>query len=126
MAGLDWITDNATLVLPAIRVVNMSLGRPGTLGDNPALRASVQALTQAGITVVGAAGNDNTVGVSGPVPATSPEVIAVASTTVTAGTSACAGHASPVIGDTASYFTTDGAFDVLTDIGVSVWRPGGG
>jgi subtilisin family serine protease len=124
MAGLDWITDNATLVSPAIRVVNMSLGRPGTLGDNPALRASVQALTQAGITVVVAAGNDSTVEVSGQVPATYPEVIAVASTTATAGTSACAGHASPVIGDTASYFTTDGAFDVLTDIGVSVSAPG--
>ncbi len=124
MAGLDWIADNATLVSPAIRVVNMSLGRPGTLDDNPALRASVQALTQAGIAVVVAAGNDSTLEVSGQVPATYPEVIAVASTTATAGTSACAWHASPVIGDTASYFTTDGAFDVLTGIGVAVSAPG--
>ena len=124
MAGLDWIADNATLVSPAIRVVNMSLGRPGTLDDNPALRASVQALTQAGIAVVVAAGNDSTLEVSGQVPATYPEVIAVASTTATAGTSACAWHASPVIGDTASYFTTDGAFDLLTGIGVAVSAPG--
>src|SRR6266508_2421530 len=112
MAGLDWIADNATLVAPAIR------------DDNPALRASVQALTQAGIAVVVAAGNDSTLEVSGQVPATYPEVIAVASTTATAGTSACAWHASPVIGDTASYFTTDGAFDMLTGIGVAVSAPG--
>jgi subtilisin len=123
MAGLDWIADNPSLV-PPIRVVNMSLGRPGTLNDNPALRASVQALTQAGITVVVAAGNDSTLEVSGQVPATYPEVIAVASTTATAGTSACAGHASPVIDDTASYFTTDGAFDSTTGIGVTVSAPG--
>ena len=71
-----------------------------------------------------AAGNDSTLEVSQQVPATYPEVIAVASTTVMAGTSACAGHPSPVIGDTASYFTTDGAFDSLTGIGVSVSAPG--
>ena len=124
MAGLDWIADNAALVSPAIRVVNMSLGRPGTLNDNPSLRAAVQALTQAGITVVVAAGNESTLEVSQQVPATYPEVIAVASTTVMAGTSACAGHPSPVIGDTASYFTTDGAYDSLTGIGVSVSAPG--
>ena len=50
----------------------MSLGRPGTLDDNPALRASVQVLAQAGITVVVAAGNDSTLEVSGQVPATYP------------------------------------------------------
>ena len=31
---------------------------------------------------------------------------------------------SPIIGDTAPYFTTDGAFDSLTGIGVSVSAPG--
>jgi subtilisin len=124
MDGLDWIADNAAFVLPAIRVVNMSLGRPGTLGDNPALRESVRVLTRAGITVVVAAGNDGTLEVSEQVPATYPEVIAVASTTAIAGTSACAGHPSGVIGDTASYFTTDGAFDSTTGIGVSVSAPG--
>jgi subtilisin family serine protease len=124
MAGLDWIADHASLVSPAISVVNMSLGRQGTLDDNPALRASVQAVTGAGITVVVAAGNDGTLEVSRQVPATYPEVIAVASTTATAGTSACGGHPSPVVDDTASYFTTDGAFDSLTGIGVSVSAPG--
>lgn len=124
MAGLDWIADHAALVSPAIRVVNMSLGRRGTLDDNPALRAAVQAVVGAGITVVVAAGNDSTLEVSEQVPATYPEVVAVASTTATAGSSACGGHPSPVIGDTASYFTTDGAFDSLTGIGVSVSAPG--
>jgi subtilisin len=124
MAGLDWIINPTTQVTPAIRVVNMSLGRRGTLDDNPALRASVQAVVLAGITVVVAAGNDKTLEVSDQVPATYPEVIAVASTTATAGSSACGGHPSPVTGDTASYFTTDGAFDSLTGIGVSVSAPG--
>jgi subtilisin family serine protease len=124
MAGLDWITNPTTQVSPAIHVVNMSLGRRGTLDDNPALRASVQAVVRAGITVVVAAGNDSTLEVSDQVPATYPEVIAVASTTATAGSSACGGHPSPVSSDTASYFTTDGAFDSLTGIGVSVSAPG--
>jgi subtilisin family serine protease len=124
MAGLDWIADHATLVSPPIRVVNMSLGRPGSLGDNPALHASVHAVTLAGLTVVVAAGNDSTMEVSEQVPATYPEVIAVASTTATAGTSACAGHPNPVLADTASFFTTDGAFDSTTGVGVSVSAPG--
>jgi subtilisin len=124
MAGLDWVADHAVLVSPPIRVVNMSLGRPGTLGDNPALRASVQAVTQAGVTVVVAAGNDPALEVSEQVPATYPEVIAVASTTATAGTSACAGHPEPVVGDTASYFTTDGALDTPSGIGVGASAPG--
>jgi subtilisin len=124
MTGLDWIADNAALVAPPVRVVNMSLGRQGTLDDNPALRASVQALTEAGITVVVAAGNDRSLDVSQQVPATYPEVIAVASTTATAGASACGDHPSPVAADTASYFTTDGEFDLATGIGVSVSAPG--
>jgi subtilisin len=124
MAGLDWIADHAALVSPAIRVVNMSLGRRGTLGDNPALRASVQAVVGVGVTVVVAAGNDSTLEVSEQVPATYPEVVAVASTTATAGSSACGGHPSPVVGGTASYFTTDGAFDSVTGIGVTVSAPG--
>ena len=122
--GLDWIVDHAALVSPAIRVVNMSLGRRGTLDDNPALRDLVQTVVEAGITVVVAAGNDSTLEVSDQVPATYPGVVAVASTTATAGSSACGGHPSPVSSDTASYFTTDGAFDSLTGIGVSVSAPG--
>jgi subtilisin family serine protease len=84
----------------------------------------VQALTQAGITVVVAAGNDGSLDVSQQVPATYPEVIAVASTTATAGASACPVHPSPIAADTASYFTTDGEFDPVTGIGVSASAPG--
>jgi subtilisin family serine protease len=124
MAGLDWIAHHAALVTPPIRVVNMSLGRPGTIDDNPALHASVQALTQAGIAVIVAAGNDASLDVSQQVPATYPEVIAVASTTATAGASACGVHPNPVAADTASYFTTDGEFDLATGIGVSASAPG--
>lgn len=124
MAGLEWVADNASLVVPPIRVVNMSLGRAGTLDDNPALRASVRAVTLAGITVIVAAGNDGTREVSDQVPATYPEVIAVASTTATTGSSACTGHPAPVLADTASYFTTDGPFDALSGIGVSASAPG--
>lgn len=124
MAGLDWIADRATAVSPPIRVVNVSLGRAGTIDDNPALRASVRALTSAGITVVVAAGNDATLEVSEQVPATYPEVIAVASTTAVGGTSACAWHPEVVLEDTASYFSTDGAFDPASGIGVTVSAPG--
>ena len=47
----------------------------------------------------------------------------MASTTATAGASGCGGHPSAVAADTASYFTTDGAFDLVTGIGVSVSAP---
>jgi subtilisin len=124
MAGLDWIAQNATLVSPQIRVVNMSLGRTGTLDDNPALHAFVQALTAAGLTVIVAAGNDSALEVNEQVPATYPEVVAVASTTATPGVSLCAEHPTSVMGDTASFFTTDGAFDPTTGIGVNVSAPG--
>jgi subtilisin len=124
MAGLDWIAEQATVVSPPIRVVNMSLGRTGTIDDNPALHAAVQVLTSAGITVVVAAGNDPTLEVSEQVPATYPEVIAVASTTAVGGTSACAWHPEVVVEDTASYFSTDGAFDPANGIGVTVSAPG--
>ncbi|HSG05301.1 MAG TPA: S8 family serine peptidase, partial [Nitrospiria bacterium] len=59
MAGLDWIGVNAAAVNPPIHVANLSLGRSGSLNDNPALRASFQALHFAGISVVVAAGNDS-------------------------------------------------------------------
>lgn len=124
MAGLDWVGSNAASVSPPIRVVNMSLGRPGTLDDNPALRASIQVLYNAGIIVVVAAGNDASTDVSQQVPATYPEVLAIASTAAADGTSACRSHTSPVVTDTASYFTTDGAYDSLTGIGVTVSAPG--
>lgn len=127
MAGLDWVAKNATTANPAIRVLNMSLGRPGSLNDNPAYRQAVKSLVQMGITVVVAAGNDYSKEVSQQVPATYPEVIAVASTTAANGASKYFGFAG-ILADTASYFTTDGALTLASDgsgyIGVTVSAPG--
>ncbi len=123
-AGLDWVAANAASVFPRIRVVNMSLGRAGTLGDNPILRAAVQNLTGSGIAVIVAAGNDASLEVSQQVPSTYPEVIAVASTTAKAGTNDYRSFPGVVVADTASYFTSDGAFNSATGIGVSISGPG--
>lgn len=124
MAGLDWVGGNANSVTPPIRVVNMSLGRPGTLGDNTALRASIQVLKALGISVVVAAGNDPGKEVSQMVPATYPEVMAVASTTALDGANKCLFYSGFIATDTASYFTTDGAFNTTTGIGVTISAPG--
>lgn len=121
MAGLDWIAANGATLLPAIKVANLSLGRPGSLNDNPALRQVVQSLYSLGVTVVVAAGNDPAAEVRQMVPATYPEVIAVASTTAAQGTSATS--LAPIAADTASYFTTDGRMDAL-GIGVTISAPG--
>lgn len=123
-AGLDWVATNAALVSPRIRVVNMSLGRAGTLNDNPIQRAAIQTLVNNGITVVVAAGNDATLEVSQQVPSGYPEVIAVASTTAKAGTNQYRFFSGVIGADTASYFTSDGAFNSTTGIGVSISAPG--
>jgi subtilisin len=124
MAGLEWVADNASLVTPAIRVVNMSLGREGSLDDNIPMRESVQALHASGIAVIVAAGNDATLEASKQVPATYPEVIAVASTTAKAGTNQYRFFNGVIGADTASYFTSDGAYDPYTGIGVTISAPG--
>ncbi len=120
MAGLEWIASNADVVHPPIRVANLGLGRPGTVDDNPVLHSAFQAVVDAGVTVVVSAGNDCSVEVSQKVPATYPEVIAVASTTALDGTSP---YVTKILKDTASYFTTDGAFDNATGIGVTISAP---
>jgi subtilisin len=117
MSGLEWVLTNHASVVPAIKVVNMSLGRSGSVDDNLAMHDLVTALADAGITVVVAAGNDATVDVASQIPAAYPEVIAVGSTTAVAGTNQCRLLRSPIAADTASYFTTDGA-------GVIVSAPG--
>jgi subtilisin len=117
MAGLDWVLDQHATVQPHIRVVNMSLGRPGTAGDNPALHDLIVKLEAAGVVVVAAAGNSANGDVSQLVPAAYAEVIAVASTTARDGTNQCAGLPAPIAADTASSFTTDG-------LGVTVSAPG--
>ena len=117
MAGLDWVLTNHDRVVPAIKVINLSLGRPGTVGDNPAMHAIFSSLDAAGISVVAAAGNDPQADVSGQIPAAYPEVIAVASTTAQNGSNQCRFLAGSIAADTASYFTTDGH-------GVTVSAPG--
>jgi len=131
IAGLDWIARNANAVTPRIRVVNMSLGREKTPDDdnpNHPVHLAVKALYDMGISIVVAAGNDPTLEVTQQVPAGYPEVMAIASITAVAGVNgydeffpACAGVQS-IKPDTASYFTTDGAF--VGGTGVTVSAPG--
>jgi subtilisin family serine protease len=123
IAGLDWIYKNWNLVTPNIRVVNMSLGRAGTISDNSTYRTAIQKLYNLGIVIVTAAGNDQTVDVTKRVPQAYPEVINVASTTALAGTTSCKTQAA-IAADSASYFTTDGKFDPTTKIGVTISAPG--
>ena len=117
IAGLDWVLTNHNSLVPAIKVINMSLGRPGTVDDNPVMRDLISRLDAVGISVVAAAGNDPLMDVSGQIPAAYPEVIAVASTTARIGSNQCRLLGSAIGADTASYFTTDG-------IGVTVSAPG--
>jgi subtilisin len=114
MAGLDWVLSNHSVVTPAIRVINMSLGRPGSVDDNPAMRDLVAALDAAGVSVVVAAGNDAAVDVSTQIPAAYPQVAAVASTTATGGSNQCRFLSAGIAADTASYFTTDGVHVLIS------------
>jgi subtilisin len=122
IAGLNWVLANKDAVTPAIRVVNMSLGRDAT-GDDSAFHVAVQNLYNAGITVVVAAGNDPSLEAKNQVPAGFAEVIAVASTTAKTGTSASR-RVGPIGADTASFFTSDGRLDPSTGVGVSISAPG--
>jgi subtilisin len=125
MAGLEWVGVNAGNVDPPIRVVNMSLGRAGSINDNPALRDLVASLhDDYGISVIVAAGNDPTTEVSQQVPATYPGVMAVASTSALGGKNSCKFYNGFVQAETASYFTTDGKLDSNTGIGVTISAPG--
>jgi len=130
IAGLDWIAANANVLNPHIRVVNMSLGREKTPDDdnpNHPLHLAVKALYDMGISVVVAAGNDALSEVAQQIPAGYAEVMAVASTTAQTGLNGfeefppCVGVPN-IKADTASYFTTDGAF--LGGTGVTISAPG--
>lgn len=123
IAGLDWIAQNASVVTPNIRAANMSLGRSGTIGDNPALRGAIQALYNMDITVVAAAGNDCGMEVSEMIPAGYPEVLAIASSTAASGSNQCRFFNGFIATDTASYFTTDGKLQA-TNVGVTISAPG--
>jgi subtilisin len=128
MAGLQFVLQNAATASPAIRVVNMSLGRDGSVNDNPALRSAIQNLYNAGITVVVAAGNDASKEVKTQVPAGYPEVLAVASTSAVDGSNVCSRFSGVIKADTASYFTTDGAYAYNAtaggNVGVTISAPG--
>jgi subtilisin len=117
IAGLDWVADNAATVTPRIKVVNMSLGRVGTAGDNPTMHDAVKALVAQGISVVVAAGNDAALEVTQQVPSAYPEVIAVASVTATAGKTLSRTISFTIPAGAASYFTSDGP-------GVCISAPG--
>jgi subtilisin len=108
MAGLEWVLDHHATVTPAIKVVNMSLGRVGAVDDNSDLHDLVTALDAAGVVVVVSAGNTASAETSQQIPAAYPEVVSVASTTAKAGTNQCRLLSGPIAADTASYFTTDG------------------
>lgn len=122
ISGLNAVVANAEAVTPAIRVVNMSLGRDAS-DDDSAMRQAIINLVNAGVSVVVAAGNDASAEVSQMVPAGFPEVIAVASTTAKAGTTNTK-RVAAIPADTASYFTTDGKYDPATGIGVAISAPG--
>jgi len=120
IAGLNWIRNNAATCHPAIKVVNMSFGRPASKYDAP-LHAAIQSVAEFGIAVVVAAGNDPLKQVKDIVPAAFPEVIAVASTTARQGLSA--DPYGDIAADTASFFTTSGAMDQV-GTGVAISAPG--
>jgi subtilisin len=117
LAGLDWVLERVDpaspeFLVPAIRVINMSLGRPRAPEDgdpNNPTRIAIEELTVAGVSIVAAAGNDPAMNVANQVPASYPGVISVASTTAVAGSNQCRFLVSGILADTASYFTTDGA-----------------
>jgi subtilisin family serine protease len=125
---LQWVVErNASGANPPILVINLSLGREKEDGDmDGPLHQAIQAAYNAGVTVNVAAGNDSSTEVKDQVPSGFPEVIAVASTTATDGyASRCPFLDASILADTASYFTTDGAFDSASGIGVTISAPGG-
>lgn len=106
IAGLDWVRANAATY--GIRVANASLGRDGSLSDNPTLHAAVQNLVAAGVVFTAAAGNDPNKDTANHIPSAYPEAIAIASTTAVDGSNQCRRLSGPIRADTASSFTTDG------------------
>ena len=125
IAGLDWVAKHTNA-----RVVNMSLIRTGNCLDATAdpgaavMRTMLQNLKAANVSIVAGAGNDNTMEVKDMVPAGCPEVMAVASSSANLGKSSCRLIPTGVPADAASFFTTDGAMDPTTGVGVTISAPG--
>lgn len=125
---LQWVVSrNSAGASPPIQVVNLSLGRDMADGDvDGPLHEAIKTASSAGVTLIVAAGNDPSTEVKHQVPAGFAETIAVASTTAEDGyASRCPFSDGIIPADTASYFTTDGAMDPDTRIGVTVSAPGG-
>lgn len=113
IAGLNWVNEFADSTL---NIVNMSLGRsgdPDSEKESPYYIA-INALKNKGISVVVAAGNDSGADITSMVPAGFDNVIAVASSTATAGSNSCNRFDGVIPADTASYFTTDGKYIVIS------------
>lgn len=108
MAGLQWVIDYANTVVPAIKVINMSLSRAGQVEDNSAMHEMFQVLTGMGISIVVSAGNDPEMETTQRIPAAYPEVISVASTTALDGNNKCRSYSGFIAADSASAFATDG------------------
>ena len=122
LAGIEWVLTNADRVSPPIRVANMSLGRPGSVSDNPALSAAIGKMLEAGIVVVASAGNDPDVEAVDQVPAGFTGVITVASSTALAGANTCSHLTQPIPADTLSYFSS---YSLRSgDSGVDITAPG--
>ena len=128
IAGLDWVYNGGSP--PRADVINMSLGRSGSCLDRNAdpsaalIENALANLVTNGVSVVVAAGNDSSKEVKDMVPAGCPEVMAVASTSALDGTSKCRFLPDDILADTASYFTTDGAWDSTNGVGVTTSAPG--
>ncbi len=128
LSGLQWVYNLNSAVPETspvpIQVVNMSLGAEAVCGrpDDPGLYTYIQTLADQGVVVVVAPGNDSSKEVFDMLPAGCPGVLAIASTTAQAGTNKCKVLSGYVGADTASYFTTDGAFDGT--VGVTISAPG--
>ena len=124
--ALQWILDHHNSTSPHIEVINMSFGRPLNGNPNPDLEGHLALLAAQNVIAVTAAGNDQTTTATQRVPANSPNVIAVASTSALLGSDSGAPcNAFPhVPADTASWYTTDGAFSPVSLTGVSISAPG--
>jgi len=123
--ALDYIIAHYATLNPPIKVVNMSFGL--TISPNTpttTIEAAIAQLAALNVIPVAAAGNDPSIEVPSNTPARSPNVLAIASTTALLGAPpTCTTH--PAIpADTASWYTTDGAFNAATHVGVTVSAPG--
>ncbi len=124
LAGVEWVLANANVVSPPIRVANFSLGRGSHGEEDLPLHTAIQNLVNQGVTVTASAGNTCGGEVSSHVPAGFPAVMAVASSTATSGQNKCDETIGTTPADSASYFTSSGALDPLTGVGVTISAPG--